>query len=166
LKTRLPVRSALFKQRTGGLVVRWVTTGESPLLNVFVFCTSSSDLHAADTKLTNAVATGRQCGVFLFFFQEMGLFLIWHRTNSSASTTNFIFDRSHDAHNPPSARNSPQNRFYAEIVSVFSTPSLVVRSGSPLFSAKTSVLERLFGSKYGSSPMPTARLPMRSPSPS
>jgi hypothetical protein len=42
LKTRLPVRSALFKQRTGGLVVRWVTTGESPLLNVFdgvfVFC--------------------------------------------------------------------------------------------------------------------------------
>jgi hypothetical protein len=35
--TRLPVRSALFKQRTGGLVVRWVTTGESPLLNVFFF---------------------------------------------------------------------------------------------------------------------------------
>jgi hypothetical protein len=34
--TRLPVRSALFKQRTGGLVVRWVTTSESPLLNVFV----------------------------------------------------------------------------------------------------------------------------------
>jgi hypothetical protein len=32
--TRLPVRSALFKQRTGGLVVRWVTTGESLLLNV------------------------------------------------------------------------------------------------------------------------------------
>jgi hypothetical protein len=39
LKTRLPVRSALFKQRTGGLVVRWVTTGESPLLYVFdSFC--------------------------------------------------------------------------------------------------------------------------------
>ncbi|KAF2129638.1 hypothetical protein P153DRAFT_290957 [Dothidotthia symphoricarpi CBS 119687] len=36
LKTRLPVRSALFKQRTGGLVVRWVTTSESPLLYVFV----------------------------------------------------------------------------------------------------------------------------------
>jgi hypothetical protein len=36
--TRLPVRSALFKQRTGGLVVRWVTTGESPLLYVlFLF---------------------------------------------------------------------------------------------------------------------------------
>jgi hypothetical protein len=33
--TRLPVRSALFKQRTGGPVVRWVTTGESPLLYVF-----------------------------------------------------------------------------------------------------------------------------------
>ena len=37
LKTRLPVRSALFKQRTGGLVVRWVTTSEYPLLHVFVF---------------------------------------------------------------------------------------------------------------------------------
>jgi hypothetical protein len=38
LKTRLPVRSALFKQRTGGLVVRWVTTSEYPLLYVFAFC--------------------------------------------------------------------------------------------------------------------------------
>lgn len=37
LKTRLPVRSALFKQRTGGLVVRWVTTSEYPLLYVFSF---------------------------------------------------------------------------------------------------------------------------------
>jgi hypothetical protein len=36
LKTRLPVRSALFKQRTGGLVVRWVTTSEYPLLYVFL----------------------------------------------------------------------------------------------------------------------------------
>jgi hypothetical protein len=36
LRTRLPVRSALFKQDTGGLVVRWVTTSESPLLYVFV----------------------------------------------------------------------------------------------------------------------------------
>ncbi len=35
LKTRLGVRSALFKQRTGGLVVRWVTTSEYPLLYVF-----------------------------------------------------------------------------------------------------------------------------------
>ncbi|KAH8706977.1 hypothetical protein GQ44DRAFT_818229, partial [Phaeosphaeriaceae sp. PMI808] len=37
LNTGLPVRSALLKQRTGGLVVRWVTTGESPLLYVFAF---------------------------------------------------------------------------------------------------------------------------------
>ncbi|KAH8731886.1 hypothetical protein GQ44DRAFT_670521, partial [Phaeosphaeriaceae sp. PMI808] len=36
LKTKLPVRSASFKQRTGGLVVRWVTTGEFPLLYVFL----------------------------------------------------------------------------------------------------------------------------------
>ncbi|KAF2851222.1 hypothetical protein T440DRAFT_395152, partial [Plenodomus tracheiphilus IPT5] len=33
----LPVRSAIYKQCTGGLVVRWVTTSESPLLYVFVF---------------------------------------------------------------------------------------------------------------------------------
>lgn len=39
LKTMLPVRSAIFKQDTGGLVVRWVTTGEYPLLYVFApFC--------------------------------------------------------------------------------------------------------------------------------
>jgi hypothetical protein len=36
VKIRLPVRSALSKQDTGGLVVRWVTTSESPLLYVFV----------------------------------------------------------------------------------------------------------------------------------
>ena len=36
LKIRLPVRSAIYKQCTGGLVVRWVTTSESPLLYVFV----------------------------------------------------------------------------------------------------------------------------------
>jgi hypothetical protein len=34
--TRLPIRSALFKQRTDGSVVRWVTTSEYPLLNVFL----------------------------------------------------------------------------------------------------------------------------------
>jgi hypothetical protein len=38
LRTWLPVRSALIKQDTGGLVVRWVTTSESPLLYVFA-CT-------------------------------------------------------------------------------------------------------------------------------
>jgi hypothetical protein len=31
----LPVRSAVLKQCTGGLVVRWVTTSEYPLLYVF-----------------------------------------------------------------------------------------------------------------------------------
>jgi hypothetical protein len=35
LNITLPVRSALYKQCTGGLVVRWVTTSESPLLYVF-----------------------------------------------------------------------------------------------------------------------------------
>jgi hypothetical protein len=46
LKTRLPVRSALFKQRTGGLVVRWVTTSEYPLLYVFIFFCSAHEEHA------------------------------------------------------------------------------------------------------------------------
>src|SRR5690242_19062224 len=44
LKTRLPVRSALFKQRTGGLVVRWVTTSEYPLLYVFLHFHPFQDL--------------------------------------------------------------------------------------------------------------------------
>jgi hypothetical protein len=34
VNTALPVRSAVLKQDTGGLVVRWVTTSESPLLYV------------------------------------------------------------------------------------------------------------------------------------
>jgi hypothetical protein len=37
LRTELPVRSAVLKQCTGGLVVRWVTTSESPLLYVFAY---------------------------------------------------------------------------------------------------------------------------------
>ncbi|KAF1940178.1 hypothetical protein EJ02DRAFT_350650, partial [Clathrospora elynae] len=37
----LPVRSAVLKQCTGGLVVRWVTTSESPLLYVFAFCSTA-----------------------------------------------------------------------------------------------------------------------------
>jgi hypothetical protein len=42
MKTRLPVRSALFKHDTGGLVVKWVTISESLLLYVFaIFCASS-----------------------------------------------------------------------------------------------------------------------------
>jgi hypothetical protein len=35
MRTRLPVRSALFKHDTGGLVVKWVTISESLLLYVF-----------------------------------------------------------------------------------------------------------------------------------
>ena len=36
LRTTHPVCSAIFKQDTGGLVVKWVTIGESLLLYVFV----------------------------------------------------------------------------------------------------------------------------------
>jgi hypothetical protein len=56
LKTRLPVRSALFKQRTGGLVVRWVTTSEYPLL--YVFCIKSvlsTFIHGTNVNLPNVV---------------------------------------------------------------------------------------------------------------
>ncbi|KAF1943682.1 hypothetical protein EJ02DRAFT_342778 [Clathrospora elynae] len=37
----LPVRSAVLKQCTGGLVVRWVATSESPLLYVFALVFAS-----------------------------------------------------------------------------------------------------------------------------
>ena len=50
--TRLPIRSALFKQRTGGLVVR-VTTSQSPLLYVFrIFWNSHSG---------TVISTGYSC---------------------------------------------------------------------------------------------------------
>ncbi len=40
LRTELPVRSAVLKQGTGGIVLRWVTALEVPLLYVFdgFFC--------------------------------------------------------------------------------------------------------------------------------
>jgi hypothetical protein len=44
-KIALPVRSAVLKLVTGGLVVRWVTTGESPLLYVFAILPSFSLLY-------------------------------------------------------------------------------------------------------------------------
>ncbi len=37
LRTELPVRSAVLKQGTGGIVLRWVTALEVPLLYVFDF---------------------------------------------------------------------------------------------------------------------------------
>ncbi len=40
----LPVRSAVLKPVNGGLVVRWVTTGESPLLYVFALYFASMTL--------------------------------------------------------------------------------------------------------------------------
>ena len=44
LKTRLPVRSAIYKQDTGKSVLRWVTTGEYLLLYVFIFFSYFSNL--------------------------------------------------------------------------------------------------------------------------
>jgi hypothetical protein len=55
--TRLPVRSALFKQRTGGLVVRWVTTSEYPLL--YVFAILSLNRVYIDSEAAAQVATER-----------------------------------------------------------------------------------------------------------
>jgi hypothetical protein len=53
---RLPVRSALFKQRTGGLVVRWMTTSEYPLLNVFEvsFCLFRTLVYVCSTSLASS----------------------------------------------------------------------------------------------------------------
>ena len=63
LKTRLPVRSALFKQRTGGLVVRWVTTSEYPLL--YVFCLCFARLVSCVDMVVNKLV-----GTDFFFFQK------------------------------------------------------------------------------------------------
>ncbi|KAF2863068.1 hypothetical protein K470DRAFT_241710, partial [Piedraia hortae CBS 480.64] len=47
-KTEDPVRSPELKLQTGGLVLRWVTTWESPLLYVlFFFFAPLSDFHKA-----------------------------------------------------------------------------------------------------------------------
>ncbi|KAF1936201.1 hypothetical protein EJ02DRAFT_359663, partial [Clathrospora elynae] len=40
----LPVRSAVLKQCTGRLLVRWVTTSESLLLYVVAFCSTALPL--------------------------------------------------------------------------------------------------------------------------
>ena len=37
MKTELPVRSAVLKHGTGGLVIRWVTTGEYPAVVCSLF---------------------------------------------------------------------------------------------------------------------------------
>jgi hypothetical protein len=68
MRTRLPVRSALFKHDTGGLVVKWVTISESLLLYVFAifwchsvgigavlnFSCSSMPVHRRSEKLLGA----------------------------------------------------------------------------------------------------------------
>ncbi|KAF1915535.1 hypothetical protein BDU57DRAFT_450758, partial [Ampelomyces quisqualis] len=51
----LPVRSAVLKLVTGGLVVRWVTTGESPLLYVFDFWTHDSLCHGSCPRICHLV---------------------------------------------------------------------------------------------------------------
>ncbi|KAH6078900.1 hypothetical protein HBI65_221580 [Parastagonospora nodorum] len=68
LNTRLPVRSAIFKQRTGGLVVRWVTTGESPLLYVFVFFFASNQWTRYGNKgvYIDSPLTARDMGVLAY----------------------------------------------------------------------------------------------------
>ena len=58
----LPVRSAVLKLVNGGLVVRWVTTGESLLLYVFVFSC------ATDSNATFTI----QLSVQLFSFRSTG----------------------------------------------------------------------------------------------
>ncbi|KAH8722868.1 hypothetical protein GQ44DRAFT_686353, partial [Phaeosphaeriaceae sp. PMI808] len=80
LNTGLPVRSALLKQRTGGLVVRWVTTGESPLLYVFAhvnFCFSGAEQESSEECRLSTLWSVR--GVHLLFGREFGR-LVVHET--------------------------------------------------------------------------------------
>jgi hypothetical protein len=72
LKTRLPVRSALFKQRTGGLVVRWVTTSEYPLLYVFAFFCHSIWVRMVRRKSFNGQFESLLSSVILLNFDRAG----------------------------------------------------------------------------------------------
>jgi hypothetical protein len=66
LKTGIPVRSSLLKQLTGGLVVRWVTTSESPLSYVYVFfwhfeCMSRGQCLAFDNPVLGSDVASYKC---------------------------------------------------------------------------------------------------------
>jgi hypothetical protein len=61
-----PVCSPHVKPSTGGLVVRWVTTGESPLLYVFVYFISFCS-HPRTLSLVCLLSMFFQTPVFLFF---------------------------------------------------------------------------------------------------
>ncbi|KAF1834298.1 hypothetical protein BDW02DRAFT_498569, partial [Decorospora gaudefroyi] len=69
-----PVCSPHDKPLTGGLVVRWVTTSESPLLYVFAFCSilsffpSAKVSGSAQWTYTVSETVGQPCGpVFVYF---------------------------------------------------------------------------------------------------
>jgi hypothetical protein len=55
MKTRLPVRSALFKHDTGGLVVKWVTISESLLLYVFAVPFCPHERHLRLVRITDSL---------------------------------------------------------------------------------------------------------------
>jgi hypothetical protein len=81
MKIRLPVRSAIFKRCTGGLVVRWVTTGESPLL--YVFCTFLLldlslllvSVHIPDVSIKCGIPLFLEAFAFVYALKACKLFL-------------------------------------------------------------------------------------------
>jgi len=68
--TRRPVRSALFKLRTGRLVVTWVTSSESLLLYVFAWHTTAISLGKGAGRFRflpelDTYLSGKPPGIFL-----------------------------------------------------------------------------------------------------
>jgi hypothetical protein len=90
MNTELPVRSAVLKHCTGGLVVRWVTTSESPLLYVIIFLPTSFLSHTSLTSLCRPIAS-RSLASFIPPFCYMGQAFMLYPPDLLAklTTTNF-----------------------------------------------------------------------------
>jgi hypothetical protein len=94
LKTRLPVRSALFKQRTGGLVVRWVTTSEYPLLYVYIFfCSLSCDTPRPSGIQAEWVRHNGSIGLIRWRHSLDYLLSTYHKTSAHKKSTAPFHDR-------------------------------------------------------------------------
>ncbi|KAF2636387.1 hypothetical protein P280DRAFT_409808, partial [Massarina eburnea CBS 473.64] len=75
MSTELPVRSAVLKHDTGGLVVRWVTTGEYLLLYVFAVFADFFFLCRKESNYRGKVEKGRYMEVLSSV--DLAMFNIW-----------------------------------------------------------------------------------------
>ena len=91
MRIRLPVRSAIYKHCTGGSVVRWVTTSESPLLYVFDILKPFFACGAAGACMFLT---------FLLFFLTSQLLLVWSyraQIEINCLFTYYMLDKNEDS---------------------------------------------------------------------